>query len=35
MRRELFSTDSGMAGLLLRLTLAVVMLPHGAQKALG
>src|SRR5262245_39564871 len=33
--RWLFSTDSGMAGLLLRLTLAVVMFPHGAQKALG
>src|SRR5215471_13739284 len=35
MLRGLFSTDSGMAGLLLRLTLAVVMFPHGAQKALG
>ena len=35
MLRRLFSTDSGMAGLLLRLTLAVVMFPHGAQKALG
>ena len=35
MLRGLFSTDSGIAGLLLRLTLAVVMFPHGAQKALG
>lgn len=35
MLRGLCSTDSGMAGLLLRLTLAVVMFPHGAQKALG
>jgi len=35
MLRWLFETDSGIAGLLLRLTLAVVMFPHGAQKALG
>jgi putative oxidoreductase len=35
MLRRLFATDSGIAGLLLRLTLAVVMFPHGAQKALG
>ena len=35
MPRWLFYTDSGIAGLLLRLTLAVVMFPHGAQKALG
>src|SRR5262249_59079553 len=35
MLRGLFATDSGMAGLLLRLTLAVVLFPHGAQKALG
>jgi putative oxidoreductase len=35
MLRWLFQTDSGIAGLLLRLTLAVVMFPHGAQKALG
>jgi putative oxidoreductase len=35
MLRGLFYTDSGIAGLLLRLTLAVVMFPHGAQKALG
>ena len=35
MLRRLFSTDSGIAGLVLRLTLAVVMFPHGAQKALG
>jgi len=31
----LLQTDSGVAGLLLRLTLAIVMFPHGAQKALG
>lgn len=31
----LFQTDSGVAGLILRLTLAVVMFPHGAQKVLG
>src|SRR5213593_2233364 len=35
MLRGLFDTDSGIAGLLLRMTLAVVMFPHGAQKALG
>ena len=35
MLRGLFDTNSGIAGLLLRLTLAVVMFPHGAQKALG
>jgi putative oxidoreductase len=35
MLRGLFSTDSGIAGLLLRLTLAVVLFPYGAQKALG
>jgi len=35
MLRGLFNTESGIAGLLLRLTLAVVMFPHGAQKALG
>jgi putative oxidoreductase len=31
----LLQTDSGIAGLLLRITLAVVIFPHGAQKALG
>jgi putative oxidoreductase len=31
----LLQTDSGAAGLILRLTLAIVMFPHGAQKALG
>jgi putative oxidoreductase len=31
----LLQTDSGVAGLVLRITLAVVMFPHGAQKALG
>jgi len=35
MLRRLLHTDGGIAGLLLRLTLAVVMFPHGAQKALG
>ena len=33
--RWLLQTDSGVAGLILRLTLAIVMFPHGAQKALG
>jgi putative oxidoreductase len=28
-------TDGGAAGLILRLTLAIVIFPHGAQKALG
>jgi putative oxidoreductase len=32
---SLLHTDSGVAGLILRLTLAVVMFPHGAQKAPG
>src|SRR5512145_1048340 len=31
----LLHTDSGVVGLLLRITLAVVMFPHGAQKVLG
>lgn len=31
----IFHTDGGLAGLLLRLTLAVVMFPHGAQKLFG
>ena len=35
MLRQLLHTDGGIASLLLRLTLAVVMFPHGAQKALG
>jgi len=35
MLRRLLHTDGGIAGLLLRLTLAVVLFPHGAQKALG
>lgn len=33
--RTLFATDDGWAGLILRLTLGVVMFPHGAQKLLG
>jgi putative oxidoreductase len=31
----LFQTNGSVAGLILRLTLAVVMFPHGAQKVLG
>jgi putative oxidoreductase len=31
----LLQTDSGVVGLILRITLAVVMFPHGAQKVLG
>ena len=31
----LLRTDSGVMGLILRITLAVVIFPHGAQKALG
>jgi putative oxidoreductase len=31
----LLQTDSGVLGLILRLTLAVVVFPHGAQKVLG
>jgi len=33
--RQLFQTDDGWNGLILRLTLGVVMFPHGAQKLLG
>lgn len=35
MLNRLFRTDGGYAALILRLTLAVVMFPHGAQKVLG
>ena len=35
MMRAFFQTDDGWAGLILRLTLGLVMFPHGAQKALG
>src|SRR4249920_706530 len=31
----LFETDSSVVGLILRITLAVVMFPHGAQKVFG
>lgn len=34
-RRLLLATDAHSSGLLLRLSLALVMFPHGAQKALG
>lgn len=33
--RRLFLTDDGWTGLILRLTLGLVMFPHGAQKLLG
>jgi len=33
--KTLFRTDDGWAGLILRLTLGLVMFPHGAQKLLG
>ncbi len=32
---QLFHTDEGWTGLILRLTLGLVMFPHGAQKLLG
>lgn len=35
MNRRLLATDQTAAPVLLRLTLAIVMLPHGAQKVLG
>jgi putative oxidoreductase len=31
----LLQTDNGVVGLILRLTLAIVIFPHGAQKVLG
>lgn len=31
----LFQTDDGLAGFILRVTLGLVMFPHGAQKLLG
>jgi uncharacterized membrane protein YphA (DoxX/SURF4 family) len=33
--QSLLQTDSGVVGLILRITLAVVMFPHGVQKVLG
>ena len=33
--RRFFGTDEGWTGLILRLTLGLVMFPHGAQKLLG
>lgn len=35
MLHALFQTDGSLVPLVLRLTLAIVMFPHGAQKALG
>lgn len=35
MKNLIFSTDDGAAGLILRLTLALIMFPHGAQKMFG
>jgi putative oxidoreductase len=35
MVKAFFQTDDGWAGLILRLTLGIVMFPHGAQKVLG
>ncbi len=35
MFKKLMATDGGVAGLVLRLTLGIVMLPHGLQKVLG
>jgi len=33
--KALFDSDENWSGLILRLTLGLVMLPHGAQKLLG
>jgi putative oxidoreductase len=33
--KALVQTDDGWTGVILRLTLGLVMLPHGAQKLLG
>jgi putative oxidoreductase len=33
--KKLFQTDDDLSGLILRVVLGVVMLPHGAQKLLG
>lgn len=35
MKQLLFSTDNSYAGLLLRLSLGLIMFPHGAQKLVG
>lgn len=35
MLQFLFSSDNGIPGLILRMTIGLVMLPHGAQKMMG
>lgn len=35
MRQLIFNTGNDLAGLILRLTLGLIMFPHGAQKAFG
>ena len=35
MKQFLFATDNDWAGLVLRLTVGLILLPHGAQKLLG
>ena len=35
MLNKFFSTEDSLAPLVIRVTLGAVMLPHGAQKALG
>jgi putative oxidoreductase len=35
MQQILFSTDTSLAGLILRLTIGLIMFPHGAQKMFG
>lgn len=35
MKQFLFSGDSSFAGLILRMTIGLIMLPHGAQKMFG
>jgi len=35
MKQQLFKTNNDWTGLILRLTLGLILFPHGAQKALG